>query len=427
MSKPFENTLTMDVARPRRAKLPRLVVPLAGGLALCALAIYAFTALARPHAGGTVVDRSLLVTDTVRRGTFVRSVSAPGVFRPDVVRIAAATQSGVVDELFVKPGSAVVPGTPVARMENPALVAAVESARSQLDVARANLASAAQQARASAITQRTALADAQAQAEQSALQARALGSLHRSGLVADLQYQQAEIAAKKNANDVALGRSQLAVAASDAAAKVAAARAQVTQAAAQLAAAQAEVAALTVRAAVAGIVQDVVVDPGSSVAQNTAIARIADTRALKAVLQVPETDVRAVAVGMRAKADAGGGASWGRVARIAPAAQNGAVAVDVTFAKLPGGARPDASVDGVVEIARVANAVSLARPAAASDGSALDIFKVVDGGTRAVRVRVRLGTGSSDRVQVVSGLAPGDVAIVSDTSAFADQSEVRLR
>jgi HlyD family secretion protein len=427
MSKPLERALTMDVARPHRLRPSRVLLPLTGALAICALAVYAFVALARPHASGAVVDRALLVTDVVRRGAFVRSVPAQGLFRPDVVRVAAATQGGVVDALFVKPGSAVAPGTPIARMENPALTAAVEGARSRLDVARANLASAAQQARAAALTQRTALADAQAQAQQSALQARALGSLHRSGLVGDLQYQQAEIAARKNANDVALGRSQLAVAASDGEAKIAAARAQVTEAAAQLAAAQAGVAALTVRAAVSGIVQDVVVDPGSSVAQNTPIARIADTRALKAVLQVAEGDVRAVAVGMRAQVDAGGGARWGRVARIAPSAQNGTVAVDVTLPQLPGGARPDASLDGLIEIARIPSAVSLARPAAASDGSTLELFKVVDGGTRAVRVRVRLGAGSSERVQVLSGLAPGDVVVVSDTSAFSDQTDVRLR
>jgi HlyD family secretion protein len=428
MSERLDRALTMDVARPRRLRLPRYAAQLGGALVLCALAAYALSALTRTHAGGAAVDRSLLVTDTVRRGTFVRTVAAQGAFRPDVVRIASATQSGVVDALFVKPGSRVTPGMPIARMENPALVAVAEGARAQLDVARANLASARQQARALQLTQRTALADAQAQAEQSALQARALGSLHASGLVPDLQFEQARIAAKKSAGDVTLSRAQLAVADSDAVAKVAAARAQVTQAAAQLAAAQADVAALTVRAAVAGIVQDVVVDPGSSVAQNTAIARVADTRSLKAVLQVPENDVRAVAVGMRARVDAGGGAAWGRVARLAPAAQNGTVAVDVTFARrVPNGARPDASFDAAIEIARTPSAVTLARPAAASDGATLELFKLIDGGTRAVRVPVRLGSGSSDRVQVLSGVSPGDVVIVSDTSAFSDQTEVRLR
>ena len=73
------------------------------------------------------------------------------------------------------------------------------------------------------------------------------------------------------------------------------------------------------------------------------------------------------------------------------------------------------------------NTTSIARPAGASDDSTIDLFKAVDGGTRAVRVRVRLGQGSNDRVQVLSGISPGDTVIVSDMSNYQDQTELRLR
>lgn len=218
------------------------------------------------------------------------------------------------------------------------------------------------------------------------------------------------------------------VAQADGQAKVAAAQAQVDEARTQLAAAQANADALTVRASTSGIVQDVNVDPGTSLAPRAEIARIADTRHLKAVLQVAETDVHAVVPGMRAGIDGGDGSVAGRVSRIAPAAQNGTVAVDVVFeGALPGGSRPDASVTGTIVLARLPNAVSIARPAGAADGSTIDLFKVTRGGDGAVRVRVRLGQGSSDRVQVLSGLSPGDTVIVSDTSNYADQPVLRLK
>jgi hypothetical protein len=130
---------------------------------------------------------------------------------------------------------------------------------------------------------------------------------------------------------------------------------------------------------------------------------------------------------MAARIDSGNGIRSGRVERIAPTAQNGTVAVDVTLPVLPPGARPDANVDGTITITQIANAVSIARPAGTSDNSALVAFKVVDGGRRAVRVRARLGRGSNDRVQVLSGIAPGDVVIVSDMSNYLDQPELRLR
>jgi RND family efflux transporter MFP subunit len=297
-----------------------------------------------------------------------------------------------------------------------------------VQVAQANLASARQQAQAAVLTQQTAVSDAQAQMEANVLQAKSLNELHRKGLVADVAYLQAQIQAKKSTNDVRASRAQVSVTAADTQAKVAAAQAQLDQAQAQLVANETQVEALTVRAATSGIVQSVDVDPGMSVAQNTAIARIADTRDLKAVLQVAESDVHAVVPGMPVRIDTGDGVVMGHVARIAPSAQNGTVAVDVTFARtLPSGARPDANVDGTIEIASIPNAISIARPAGASDDSTIDVFKIVDGGTRAVRVRVHLGQGSNDRVQILSGIAPGDTIIVSDMSTYQDQTELRLR
>jgi multidrug efflux pump subunit AcrA (membrane-fusion protein) len=46
------------------------------------------------------------------------------------------------------------------------------------------------------------------------------------------------------------------------------------------------------------------------------------------------------------------------------------------------------------------------------------LYRLSRDGTRAVRTAVRLGTGSLDRVGVLSGLAPGDSVIISDTSTY---------
>jgi HlyD family secretion protein len=94
---------------------------------------------------------------------------------------------------------------------------------------------------------------------------------------------------------------------------------------------------------------------------------------------------------------------------------------------LPPGDRPDANVDGTIVLAKLPDVLSIARPAGATDDSTIDLFKVVDNGARAVRTRVRLGRGSNERVAVLSGLALGDTVIVSDMSAYTDQTELRLR
>lgn len=418
----------MDVVLRRRRRLPRYALPAAGIAALAVLVVVALEMLGRSHAGATVVDRSTIVTDVVRRGALVRSVSAPGTFEPDRIQVVSATQSGVISQIYVKPGSTVHAGSAIAQLENPDLDAAIVAASSQLDVARANLASAQQQANASSLTQQSALADAQAQMQQDRVEVDAQRSLHTTGLVSDVDYRKAIIEHAKAKHDVAIGRAQIEVGSADAHAKIAAAQAQVEQAAAALAAARAQAQALTVRTAAPGVVQSVALDPGARVAQGTELTRVADQRSLKAVLQVSESEVHAVLVGMPARIDTGNGIVIGRVSRIAPAALNGTVEVDVSFDRnLPSGARPDANVDGAIVLSRIPNALSIARPAGANDGSTIDVFKVVDRGTRAVRVRVRLGVGSNERVAVLSGLKAGDEAIISDTSGYADQSELRLR
>src|ERR1700735_911985 len=108
----------MDVIRRRPRRMAKWSY-----IALAALAVLGTSAWGVHGIGnrsGAVVDKSTLVTDVARQGTLVRSISAQGTFTPDRVRVVAATQSGVVNQLFVKPGSYVTSGTIVAQMQNPA-------------------------------------------------------------------------------------------------------------------------------------------------------------------------------------------------------------------------------------------------------------------------------------------------------------------
>lgn len=425
--KAVESPSAMDVVRERRRRVPKPVLVGVGVLVLGVLVAWAIISMSR-FSSPVAADKSTLVTDVAQRGTLLRSVSAQGVFAPESTRVASATQSGVVNEIFIKEGSRVQSGSVIAQMRNPELEAKAIDAQSALRVAQANLADARQQAQTAVISQKSALADAVAQSRTDTLGAQSYSELHRRGLVAELPYRQAQIQAQKSADDLESHRAEVAVAEADSQAKVASALAQVDEAQAQLASAQEQVDALTVRAEASGIVQSIAVQPGMSLAENTVIAHIADPRELKGVLQVAESDVHVVNVGMRVSVDTGNGKATGRVSRIAPSAQNGTVAVDVTFpGGLPGGARPDANINGTVIVATIPDAVSIARPAGAGDNSTIDLFKIVDNGSRAVRMTVRLGQGSNNRVQVLSGLAPGDTVVVSDMSAYANQPVLSLR
>ncbi len=68
-------------------------------------------------------------------------------------------------------------------------------------------------------------------------------------------------------------------------------------------------------------------------------------------------------MGQKALIDTHNGAVVGHVTRIDPSVQNGTVSVDVALdGALPPGSRPDLSVEGTIEIERLADVLSTGRP-----------------------------------------------------------------
>ena len=113
---------------------------------------------------------------------------------------------------------------------------------------------------------------------------------------------------------------------------------------------------LNVRAGVAGVVQQVPVEAGQRVLPGTILAKVAEPGRLKAELQIAETQVKDVVAGQMAAIDTRNGIIPGQVIRIDPAAVNGTVKVDIQLnGEYPKGARPDLSVDGTIDLERLAN------------------------------------------------------------------------
>ena len=418
----------MDVVREQPALRPGRILAILGiGAGACAIAGSVYFVSHLPRAA-VVVDRATVITDTARSGTLVSSVDEAGKLVSERIQIVSGAQPGRVRAVYVRPGAIVGAGTPIAQLDNPDLIAAAADAQATLTVAEAELQSARQQAVAAGIKDDADVKNAGSQSQLAQINYSAEKSLYQRGLTASSVYRTAEINALQAQRAVATARESAAVNASNERAKIAAAQADVQKAQAQLAAKQAEIATLTVLAGADGVVQTVETQPGAVLPAGMEIAKVADQRSLKAVLQVPEAQAHQVALGMAAKVDTGNGIVTGRVSHIAPSASNGTVDVDVTFTRaLPPGARPDLHVDGSIVLSRIPNAVTIGRPAGANDNSEVDVFKVADGGRRAARVRVRLGRGSADRVSVVSGLRPGDTVIISDMSKYDSQTEVRLQ
>src|SRR6185436_14742274 len=188
-----------------------------------------------------------------------------------------------------------------------------------------------------------------------------------------------------------------------------------------------QLASLKVRPGLAGVLQQVGVEVGQQVTPGTNLARVAQPDRLKAVIRVPETQARDLALGQPAAIDTRNGIVAGRVARVDPAAQNGTVTVDVSLeGPLPRGARPDLTVDGTIDIDRLTDVLYVGRPAQGPVEGQSTLFRLEPDGVHASSVPVRLGRASVTLIEVLDGLAPGDQVVLSDTSAWEKADRIRI-
>ena len=118
----------------------------------------------------------------------------------------------------------------------------------------------------------------------------------------------------------------------------------------------------------------------------------------------------------------------GHVARVDPAAQNGTVTVDVALdGALPKGARPDLTVDGTIELERLADVLYVGRPAQGQAESLVGLFRLDEGRQRghAGEGQARPQLGQHHRGRRGSRRS-GDQVILSDTSAWDAYDRIRL-
>ena len=157
------------------------------------------------------------------------------------------------------------------------------------------------------------------------------------------------------------------------------------------------------------------------------LAKIVQPTKLKAEIKIAETQARDVQIGQQAVIDTRNGLIKGMVTRVDPAVLNGTVTVDVKLeGALPRGARPDLSVDGTIELELLEDVLYVGRPVNGQPDATIGLFKVNADG-EAERVSVKLGRSSVSTIEVLEGLASGDVVVLSDMSQWDEFSRIKLR
>jgi len=417
----------VDIARPepkRRRRLLRIIYS-AAGLVLVALGMLG---LSRLKAAAPTVDKTTVWTDTVKRGPMLREVRGLGTLVPETIRVIPAATDGRVEQRLLLPGTPVNAKTVILELSNAELQQSVLDAGFQLKGAEAEYNNLKAQLENQLMEQRSKAAGKRSEYHQAQLQHEADDQLYKFGITAEIVWKTSQVKEEELGKQSEIAEKQVETFAQSIEAQLAVQQAKVDGQRALFVLKQHQLDQLDVRPGIDGVLQELAVEVGQQVTPGTILARVAQPAHLKAQVKIAETQAKDVAIGQTALIDTHNGAVPGHVTRIDPSVQNGTVSVDVALDGMPPpGSRPDLSVEGTIEIERLADVLSTGRPVHGETDSTVGLFKVMDDGSDAVRVQVKLGRTSVNSVEILQGLSAGDRVILSDMSSWDNFDRVRLR
>lgn len=414
----------MDIPREPKKKRHKYVIA-----AVVVLGVAATTVgLSQLKPAAPSVDRSVVWMGVVERGELVRQVRGPGSLVPENIRYVSALTAGRVERKLQLPGDSVQAGTVILEMSNPDVELQLLEAQRQLSQAEANLINLKSSLETQRLNQEGVVATTRRLYREAQRNVKANEELAARNLMPEVELANSRDALVELEERLGIEQDRLTVMSEALTEQLEVERRQIARLEAVAAFQQRRVRSMRVTSGVPGVIRDLPLEEGQWVNPGDLLARVVQPGRLRADIRIPETQARDVLVGQRAWIDTRTDTIPGRVRHIDPAAESGTVRVEVSLeGGLPRGARPDLSVDGTVEIARLPDVLHMGRPAFGQAQQSVGIFKLIPGSSEAMRVTVQLGATSVNEVEVVNGLAVGDSVILSDMARWDAFDRVRLR
>ncbi|MFL6429513.1 MAG: efflux RND transporter periplasmic adaptor subunit [Acidobacteriaceae bacterium] len=417
----------MDIARPdiKAKKNRRRIVTIAAAIVVLAGVTFAVMRL-KPAA--PTVERSVVWTDTVKRGNLIRQVRGNGTLVPreDAIRQIPAQTAATVTRILVLPGSNVKADTVLMELSDPTVTQQALDAKLALSEAEADLKNTQVQLQSTLSTQKASAATTNADYETAKRQASTDDALYKLGVISGLTAQASQSKAQGLTTQNQMQQNVVSINEKALETQLAVAQAKVDQARGVYQLKQQQLDALRVKAGINGVLTDLPAAVGQQVTAGTMLAKVVVKNQLKAALNIPETQARDIQTGQPAAVDTHNGIIDGTVQRIDPGVHNGTVTVDVALNGFVEGERPDLSVDGQIDLQRLSNVLYVGRPAFGNEDSTISLFKLSPDGKTATRVPVKVGRASVNAIQVLSGLNEGDTVILSDMSRWDQVDRIRL-
>jgi len=408
------------IAAPTSRFPRRQVLLLVAGVALAA----AGYGLLKTWSGSEQsISASRLRIGEVTRGTLIRDAAVNGRIVAAVSPTLYSTSTSTV-ELKVHAGDTVKKGQVLAVLESPDLTDELKKEQTLFNELQAEV------ARQQILARKQKLA-AQREADTAEIErVSAMRTLQRyesvsnEGVIAKIDMQKAKDAVA--AADIRARHTKQAaeLEGDNVALELKTKTAQMERQKLSLANAQRRVDELTVRAPVDGFIGTLSVANRSVVQANAPLMTLVDLSQLEVELEVPESYVNDLGLGMTAEIEVAGVKTKGKLSALSPEVVKNQVLARVRFDKQPEGLRQSQRVSARLLIDEKPNVLMVQRgPFVESEGGRY-VYLLQDG--IAVRTPVQLGATSVSAVEIVNGLKQGDKIVIAGTESFENAKRVSI-
>lgn len=353
---------------------------------------------------------------TIERVPLARTVTVSGTLAAEEQVTLSFKVTGRVEELRVDLGSTVRKDEPIARLTPTDFELRLRQAEAALQQARARLGlDAAGETDAVDLEQTSVVRQARAALTEARRQRERVATFVERGISA-----KADLEAADAALEIAEGRHQ------DSLEEVRNRQAVLLQRRSELALARQQVDDATLRSPIDGVIRERMVFAGEYRAAGTPIVTIVRQHPLRLQLAVPERSATSLQVGQLVRVTVEGDATAyeGRVSRVSPSIEEGTrtLPIEAEVPNQAGRLRPGTFAKAEIVTANDP-AIVIPQDALVMFAGIEKVLLVKDG--KAHEQRVRTGLRVGDRVELIEGVSPGDVVILTP-GGLADGSPVRV-
>jgi HlyD family secretion protein len=366
-----------------------------------------------PAAGSTDIAAANVETGEVTRAAFDDYLPVRATVTPRITTLVGVLSGGQVEKLMAQDGEMVGEGQPLATLANPQLKLDVLTREAQIASQLGGVAS-----EGLGIERNTLDRAAQvAQAEYDLIKARRdLGirrQLHDQGFLSDAGVKSFEEEAAYQEKRLAQLKSGRATEARITATQSARLNDTQTRLSGNLAAVRAGLEALTIRAPAGGRLTNFTIQPGQTLKPGDPAGQVDSEGSWKLVAQVDEYYLGRVALGQSATTSEGARLT---VSKVLPAVKDGRFQVELTFDKAPAGLNRGQTIDIRITLGAASRAV-VAPVGGWLETGGSSAFVLDPDGAHARRRAVRIGRRNPERVEILSGLNPGERIVISNTAS----------